>query len=188
MTTALATSAEGLSHLRRDISQRTGRGLNAIVAGILLWTTFTILGTLITDTDILALVYVFGAGVLFPLSLLVAKPLRLDPFAKGNPLGVLAGLLGAAQILFVPLMIGATLAVPAMVPWFLAVLVGAHFLPFSWVYDSRAYIFAAVSIPIVVGLIAWLLPSTVALTVPASVAVLLILTAVLLRGENTQTS
>ena len=186
MTSTLSTHSEALTHLRQDLSRRTVRGINAIVAGIFLWTTFTVLGVVVSDSYVLALVYVFGAGTLFPLSLLVAKFMRLDPYAAGNPLGVLAGLIGAVQVLFIPLMIGATLTVPTMVPWFLAVLVGAHLLPFNWVYASRTYVFAAVAISLSAGLIAWLFPTAVAIAVPATVTVILIITAVLLNKENTQ--
>lgn len=35
-----------------------------------------------------------GDGTLFPLSIVIARLRRLDPCAKGNPLGVLGGLLG----------------------------------------------------------------------------------------------
>src|SRR5690625_3126035 len=187
MTTDERTIQQSLTQVRQDLSHRTGRGLNAIVAGISLWAAFTVLGVFITDSYTLALVYVFGAGLLFPLSLLISKPLGLDPFAAGNPLGTLAGLLGAMQILFIPLMIGAVLTVPDMVPWFSAVLVGAHFLPFSWVYESRAYIVAAVSIPLAAGLIAWLVPKLVVTLVPATVTALLALTAILLKRESAST-
>jgi len=187
MTTEEPTIQQSLTQLRQDLSHRTGRGLNSIVAAIFLWAAFTVLGVFITDSYTLTLIYVFGAGLLFPLSLLVSKPLGLDPFAAGNPLGTLAGLLGAMQILFIPLMIGAVLTVPDMVPWFLAVLVGAHFLPFSWVYESRAYILAAAAIPLTAGLIAWLVPNLVTTLVPATVTALLAVTAILLRRENAST-
>jgi hypothetical protein len=59
--------------------------------------------------------------------------------------------------------------------------------PFSWVYESRAYIAAAVSIPLAAGLIAWLFPKLVATLVPATVTGLLALTAILLRRENAST-
>lgn len=186
MTSAVATSSVSLSELRDDLCQKTGRGLNAIVAGIFLWATFTVFGLFVDDAKVLALVYVFGAGVLFPLSLLVARLMRLDPFAQGNPMGVLAGLLGTVQVLFIPLMIGATIVVPDMVPWFLAVLVGAHFLPFSWVYASRTYIVVAIFMSLSAGAIAWLLPGVVAIAVPATVTILLIIAALLLRKENAQ--
>lgn len=85
--TTLELNAATLDELRADVSARTGRGINAIVAGIGLWTVFAILGLLISDDFILALCYVFGSGLLFPLSLLVAKAMRLDTYAKGNGLG-----------------------------------------------------------------------------------------------------
>src|SRR5699024_9133418 len=107
MTTDEPTIHQSLTQLRQDLSHRTVSGLHAIVAGIFIWAVFTVLGVFITDSSTLALIYVFGAGLLFPLSLLVSKPLGPDPFAAGNPSGTLAGLLGAMQILFIPLTIGA---------------------------------------------------------------------------------
>jgi len=85
--TTLELNAATLDELRADVSARTGRGINAILAGIGLWTVFAILGLLISDDFILGLCYVFGSGLLFPLSLLVAKAMRLDTYAKGNGLG-----------------------------------------------------------------------------------------------------
>lgn len=182
--TTLDLHTATLDELRADVSARTGRGINAIIAGIGLWTVFAILGLVIRNEFVLALCYVFGSGLLFPLSLLVAKAMRLDTYAKGNGLGTLAGIIGSVQILFIPLMVGAILLLPAAVPWFLAVLVGAHFLPFSWLFASRAYVFAAVSIPVAAGLIGLLLPAIVPVAVPLTVVVLLAVTAVGLARAN----
>jgi hypothetical protein len=55
-------------------------------------------------------------------------------------------------------MLGAYFATPQMAPWYLAVLVGAHFLPFSWLFEGRAYLFAAVATSLSAGLTGWLLP------------------------------
>lgn len=145
---------------------------------------FTALGAVVPNEFVLALCYVFGAGLLFPLSLLVARAMKLDTFAKGNPLAPLAGLTGTLQLLFTPLMIGATFLVPAAVPWFLAVLVGAHFLPFSWLFASKAYVFAAIAMPVLASLTGWLLPGLVPIVAPASVVAVLIVTATLLAREN----
>jgi len=92
-----ALASAPLDTLQTDLSVRTGRGINAMIAGVILWTLFGIAGAVVADEFILALVYVFGAGLLFPLSLLVAKALRLDTYAKGNPLGPLAGILGGCR-------------------------------------------------------------------------------------------
>lgn len=179
-----ALASAPLDTLQTDLSVRTGRGINAMIAGVILWTLFGIAGAVVADEFILALVYVFGAGLLFPLSLLVAKALRLDTYAKGNPLGPLAGILGGLQILFIPLMLGAVFLTPRSVPWFLAVLVGAHLLPYAWLYRSRAYLVASIGIPVASGLVGWLLPDLVRFAAPAAVVVLLAVTAFLLHREN----
>lgn len=186
-TSRVLDSTASLGSLRRDLAAKTGRGMNAVVAAVLLWSVFAILGVFVTDGKALALAYVFGSGMLFPVSLAVAKVMGLDPYAKGNDLGVLAGLLGGVQILFIPLMLGATFLSPGAVPWFLAVLVGAHLLPFTWVYKSRAYLFASVSIPVAAALVAWLLPGLVPVAAPGAVIALLLVTAYLLARENAST-
>lgn len=183
MTTVTLDNAT-LAELRADISARAGRGINAIITGIGLWTVFAILGMLIPNEFVLGLCYLFGSGLLFPLSLVVAKAMKLDTYAKGNGLGPLAGIIGAVQILYIPLMVGAIILLPATVPWFLAVLVGAHFLPYAWLFSSRAYVFASVSIPIISGLIGLLFPAAVPIASPAAVVVLLAITAGMLAREN----
>lgn len=70
MTTDEPIIQESLTQLRHDLSYRTGRGLNAIIAGIFLWEAFAVLGVLITDSYMLGLVYVFGAGLLGAVQLL----------------------------------------------------------------------------------------------------------------------
>lgn len=184
MTTIDRLAAANLDELQTDLAARTGRGINATTAGIVLWAIFAALGAVIADDRILALFYVLGAGLLFPFSLVVAKVMKLDTFAKGNPIAPLAGLLGAVQILYIPLMIGALLVVPHMVPWFLAVLVGAHFLPYAWLFRSRAYVFASVSIPLAAGAVGWLLPDLARFAAPGAVVVLLAITTFLLAREN----
>ncbi len=138
--------AGDLQTLREDLAARSGRGVPTIAAGAGLWTTFGVTGLVLSDVGVLAVFCLAGAGLLWPFSLLIARAQRLDPFARGNPLGQLAGLLGAVQILFIPVMIGVYRLDPGSVPWTLAVLVGAHLLPFAWVYSSRAYLCCSLAV------------------------------------------
>lgn len=172
-----------LSALKRDIANRSRRGLPNVLAGVGLWATFGVLGVVLPDIPQRALIYLFGAGMLLPLGMLVAAIMRVDLFAKGNPLAVLGGYLGGLQILFIPLMIGAYGATPSFVPWYLGVLVGAHFLPFAWLYDSRAYLTGALGTTAAAALTGWLLPTATYLATPFAVALLLLVTALLLRRE-----
>ena len=171
-----------LSSLRQDLRVRTARGSSALLGGALLWTAFGLLGLVLPDQSERALVYLFGAGLLFPLSLAMARLRGLDPFATGNPLGMLAGLLGAVQILYIPVLLGTYFLAPEAVPWFLGVLVGAHLLPFAWLFGSAGYLLAAVGTTIAAGLTGWLTSAQSHVTTPFAVAsVLAAATAVLLR-------
>jgi hypothetical protein len=81
-------------------------------------------------------------------------------------------------------MIGAYVTTPQAVPWYLAVLVGAHFLPFAWLYDSRAYVFCAVATVAAAGLSAWMLPAATYIVTPFAVAAVLAVTVVLLVRQS----
>jgi hypothetical protein len=169
---------------KRDLAVRTGRGIHNVLAAVLLWSVFGVLGLVLHGTFARALVYLFGAGTLFPLGLLVGRLLRLDAFAKGNPLGVLAGTVGGMQLLFAPLMVGALFASPTHVPWYLAVLVGAHFLPFAWVFESRSYGAGAAGVSLTAGLTGWLWPQHTFVVTPFAVAGVLALMALGLLAES----
>jgi hypothetical protein len=104
--------------------------------------------------------------------------------ARGNTLTSLAGLLGGVQNLFIALMIGAYVTTPQAVPGYLAVLDGAHFLPFAWLYDSGAYVFCAVATVAAAGLSAWMLPAATYVVTPFAVAVVLAVTAALLARQS----
>lgn len=172
-----------LTTLKRDIATRSRRGLPNILAGAGLWATFGVLGAVLPDTPQRALIYLCGAGMLLPLGMLVAAIMRVDLFAKGNPLAVLGGYLGGLQMLFIPLMAGAYTATPSFVPWYMGVLVGAHFLPFAWLYDSRAYLIGAIGTTVAAALSGWLLPAATYLVTPFAVTLLLLVMALLLRSE-----
>lgn len=173
-----------LGTMKRDLARRSWRGLPNIMAAVGLWIAFGALGIALPDTPQRALIYLFGAGLLLPLGLLIAALLRIDLFARGNPLALLGGYLGGLQILFIPLMVGAYLATPQFVPWYLGVLVGAHFLPFAWLYDSRAYLLGSIGTASAAALTGWLLPAMTYVATPFAVAAALLLTALLLWRER----
>lgn len=173
-----------LGTMKRDLARRSWRGLPNIMAAVGLWIAFGALGIALPDTPQRALIYLFGAGLLLPLGMLIAALLRIDLFARGNPLALLGGYLGGLQILFIPLMVGAYLATPQFVPWYLGVLVGAHFLPFAWLYDSRAYLLGSIGTASAAALTGWLLPAMTYVATPFAVAAALLLTALLLWRER----
>ncbi len=71
---------------------------------------------------------------------MIAAILKIDMFAKGNPLGgVLAGLIGGINVLNIPLVLLAYFQFPEWLPFVVAMLIGVHFIPYVWIYESKSY-------------------------------------------------
>jgi hypothetical protein len=173
-----------LETIKRDLAVRTMRGLPMILAGCVLWLGFSIAGLLIPAGQWQSLIYLFGAGLLLPGGLAIGALIKVDLFAKGNPLGTLVGYLGGLQILFIPLMIASHFLMPEVVPWFLAILVGAHFLPFSWVYESRAYLFCSLGLVLAGALTGFMFSASSFIVAPSLATLVLIGTAFGLWREH----
>lgn len=57
-----------------------------------------------------------------------------------HPLSSLGGQIAALNGRFLPVIIVVYVHIPAWTPFTMAVLGGAHFLPYGWLYDSTGYI------------------------------------------------
>jgi len=125
--------------LSEGLAASSKRGLPMIIAGVLFWLAAGLSGFL--DRAIAVWVYLYGIGLIFPLGILLARLMNIDLFAKGNPLGGLAGAVGGMQILFAPVVLLVLFQLPDYMPFTVGVLTGAHFLPFAVIYGSRAYAF-----------------------------------------------
>jgi len=133
---------EQYERLSNDLAETTKRGLPMILTGIVFWLISGISGFLLEE--IVEWVYIFGIGVIFPAGLIVGKLMNIDMLASHNPLSKLAGAAGGMQILFAPLVILILNENPQWLPLAIAVLTGAHFMPFSVIFRSKAYIFLSV--------------------------------------------
>ncbi|RKN80486.1 DUF7010 family protein [Paenibacillus ginsengarvi] len=126
--------------MSKCLSASAKRGVPMITAGCLFWLAAGIAGCILPQ-HITVWVYIFGIGAIFPLGLAMSKLMKADMFAQGNPLGTLAGVVGAMQMLFAPVMILILFREPEWIPFTVGVLTGAHFLPFGVIYRSKAYFF-----------------------------------------------
>jgi hypothetical protein len=132
-----------LSTMRQDLRLRAGRGLAFIMAGLAFWTGLGVVGLAGLSAQPAALVYLWATGAIFPLGWLLGRIMGHEVLTRENPLAMLAAYLSGLQVLYFPVLLWACMYQPAVVPWFLGALTGAHFLPFGWLYGSRAYIVGA---------------------------------------------
>jgi len=173
-----------LRDAKTNLARRTHRGMNNLIASLLLWLAFAVLVFVADEIPWKALAYILGAGILWPLALVVGHILKFDLFARGNPLSVLYLLLCGLQLPFIPLLIGAYTAAPETMPWYLGVIIGVQYLLFAWLYDSSAYLFCALGTLEVASLIGWLTPNAAYLVTPFAILGVLLISAIFLHREN----
>jgi hypothetical protein len=150
-----------LDEMRFDSAYRQKKGLHFILASILIWTAVFIVH--LTDLPILTknlLTFCFTAPLL-PLAFAISKVIRVDFTNKGNPLTNLGVLFSLNQMLYLLIAMWVYNAAPEKMVMILAMIFGAHLLPYGWLYQSKSYMALSVIIPIVALIIGVNFPPSV---------------------------
>jgi len=144
-----------LDELRVDCAIKQKKGLHFILASIVIWCAVLVVQLM----DIPALdknLFTFCCTApLLPLALFVSKLIKVDFQNKGNPLTNLGILFSANQILYLLIAMWVYPTVPEKMLMVIAIIFGAHLLPYGWLYKSKTYMVLSVVIAIaalVVGL------------------------------------
>ncbi|MCR3922662.1 MAG: hypothetical protein NUK65_09135 [Firmicutes bacterium] len=150
-----------LEEMRLDGSIKQKKGLHFILASIIIWS--VVAGIHYTSLPILTknlLTFCFTAP-LMPLAYMISKIIKVDFTNKGNPLTNLGLLFSLNQMLYLLIAMWVYPTVPEKMVMILAMIFGAHLLPYGWLYQSKSYMVMSVIIPIIVLLIGITMPSYV---------------------------
>lgn len=142
---AVHTGDEGettktLAELQVEISRSAKRGYPILISAAAFFAAMAALGNVIPQHT-LGLAWIFGMMVIFPLGVALGSLLDARVITTGNPLGNLGGLVAGTQAFFIPVFIVVYQFAPQYLPLAVGLLGGAHFLPYAWIYRTRAYIF-----------------------------------------------
>ena len=85
---------------------------------------------------------------LLPLSFVLSKIIKVDFQNKGNPLTNLGVLFSVNQILYLLIAMWIYPTVPEKMLMVIAIIFGAHLMPYSWLYKSKSYFILSIIIPI----------------------------------------
>lgn len=142
-----------LSEMRWDCAIKQKKGLHFILASIFIWA--AVLAIHLTALPILTknLLTFCVTAPLMPLAFLISKGIQVDFTNKGNPLTNLGVLFSANQMLYLLIAMWVYPTVPEKMVMVLAMIFGAHLLPYSWLYQSKTYLGLSVLIPIAALLI-----------------------------------
>ncbi len=167
-----------------DLMKRTKKGITMIYVGVVYWFLLGASSFLNLETEWLGLFYLIGTGMIFPSGLLVAKLLKVDFFANDHPLSIMAGVLGGVQILFAPILILIFMERVEWLPFFVAVLTGAHFLPYAVLYKSKGYLFQSFAVVGFTSIIGFGFMEQVYTLLPFGVGMIYLITCLLISKEN----
>lgn len=137
-----------LDELRNDCVLKQKKGLHIILASIVIW--IAVLGVHLTNLPILTknLLTFCCTAPLLPLSFIISKIIKVDFQNKGNPLTNLGILFSVNQILYLLIAMWIYPTVPEKMLMVIAIIFGAHLMPYSWLYKSNSYFILSIIIPI----------------------------------------
>ncbi|MGN0999462.1 MAG: DUF7010 family protein [Faecousia sp.] len=138
-----------LKELKIQYAVKQKKGLPFIMASAVLWSIMLI--ACLTDLDIAAknMIALCCSALLMPVGMLCGKIMKVNIFSKENPLSSLSIVAALNQLLYLPIVLWAMYAVPDKMIMVYAMVVGAHFLTYYWIYYSPTYFYASIIIPIV---------------------------------------
>jgi hypothetical protein len=139
-----------LEDMRKDCSIKQKKGIHFILASVIIWGSVLIIH--LTGLPILTknLFTFCCTAPLMPLAYLISQVIKVDFQNKDNPLTNLGILFSLNQIIYllIPMWIYPT--IPEKMVMVLAMIFGAHLLPYGWLYKSKSYMIFSVVIPITV--------------------------------------
>lgn len=138
-----------LNELKLDCAKKQKKGLHFILASIIIWTLVAIVH--MTDLPILTknLLTFSATAPLVPLAFLISKFIKVEFSDKTNPLNELGLLFSFNQILYLLIAMWVYPTVPDKLVMVIAMIFGAHLLPYAWLYNSKIYAIMSVIVPIV---------------------------------------
>jgi hypothetical protein len=129
-----------LEQLKLEMINSAKRGYPILISGSIYFFILTF-APLLFSMETVYLIWIIGLGVIFPFGLLIGKMLGVNVITKNNPLGNLGGIVAATQAFYIPVFIMVYMNNPGYLPFTIGLLGGAHFLPYMWIYNSKAYLF-----------------------------------------------
>lgn len=137
-----------LEELRLDCAVKQKKGMHFILASIVIWCAVLIVQ--LTSLPILTknLFTFCCTAPLVPLAFFISKIIKVDFQNKNNPLNALGILFSVNQILYLLIAMWVYPTIPEKMLMVIAMIFGAHLLPYGWLYKSKTYIALSVIIPV----------------------------------------
>jgi len=151
-----------LDELRTDIARRGKKGLHFIIASVIIWCAVVVVWLLPIENILTKNLLTFCFTTpLVPLAYMISKIIKAEFSINDNPLSKLGFLFSYNQFLYILIAMWIYPTVPNKMVMVLAIIFGAHLLPFGWLYKSKAYSVMSVLISFTIFIIGIMFNSVV---------------------------
>ena len=137
-----------LAMLKEDCIVKQKRGIHIILASIVVWSGILVVQLLAIPILTKNLLVFICTAALLPISFVVSRFINVDFQNKANPLTKLGMLFSTNQLLYLLIAMWIYPTIPNKMLMVLAIIFGAHLLPYSWLYNSRVYLVSSIIISI----------------------------------------
>lgn len=174
-----------LQPLRDEVACITRRGIGMTVAACLYWLALAGVSAWAgLDPEPLALFFLVATVLVYPLGWLLDRAVGGDLLARGHPFGTLIGVFAATQALGWPMLALLLVRDAELLAFALAALLGAHFVPFGWLYRSPGYYTLGIGTVLLAALLQWRWPQQAPTLIPLAMAACYALASVAVWREN----
>ena len=137
-----------LEELRIDCSLKQKKGLHFILASVIIWiAVFFIHNSTLPILTKNLLTFCFTAPLL-PIAYFISKLIKVDFQNENNPLNNLGVLFSLNQMLYLLIAMWIYPTIPEKMIMVIAIIFGAHLLPYGWLYQSKSYYVFSALIPL----------------------------------------
>ncbi|GAB2475480.1 hypothetical protein GCM10011375_23090 [Hymenobacter qilianensis] len=125
--------------LKLELSVKAKNGVDFIVAASILWSVITVIWMQPNPPGRNALFTLIVGGAMLPLALTFSKIFKTNWKVKSNPLQPLGLWLNFAQLFYFPFLFFVYIKQPQYFIMTYGIITGAHFFPYAWFYNVKAY-------------------------------------------------
>jgi hypothetical protein len=177
------SSTKTLAELQTEIIRSAKRGYPILITAAGFFALIAALSRVL-PTHTLGLAWLLGMMIIFPSGVVLGRFLGVQLITTDSPLGTLGGLVSGVQGAFIPVFIVIYQFVPQYLPLAVGLLGGAHFLPYAWIYRSRAYWFVTLGTCLSALVIGIGFVSKAYIAVPLSISAVFAISVFWILAEN----
>ena len=145
---------EEMVRAKKDYAVSQKCGAHFISASLIIWIFICVVNLLDLTQYYKNVLSLYSSALLVPLALLFSKIYKIRFSDKDNPLNSAGLFFALNQMIYLLVVILVWMIKPEQMITAYAIVVGAHFLPYSWLYDSLTYKLIAILIPVLSFLLA----------------------------------